>query len=289
MMTHKQTDLSAEPRVSVILPTCNRAWIVGQAIDSVLDQDYGNMELIVVDDGSTDDTLQLLAAYGERLRVIRQANRGVSAARNAGIRTAGGALVALLDSDDTWLPGKVTAQVEFFSAHPSALICQTEEIWIRNGVRVNPGKRHRKEAGMIFEKSLALCLVSPSAVMLRKSLLDEVGLFDETLPACEDYDLWLRIGWKHPVHLIHRPLVVKRGGHDDQLSRMPELDKYRILSISRLLDRGVLSADQAKAARAMLTSKCTIYAQGCRKRGRKADADYYEGLAEKYRKGTRGR
>jgi glycosyltransferase involved in cell wall biosynthesis len=288
-MMPSPSDRISSLRVSVVLPTFNRAWIVGQAIDSVLEQDYANMELIVVDDGSTDDTPHLLAAYGARLRVVRQANRGVSAARNAGIRTAGGALVALLDSDDAWLPGKVTAQVNYFSAHADALICQTEEIWIRNGVRVNPGKRHRKAAGMLFEQSLALCLVSPSAVMMRRTLLDEVGLFDETLPACEDYDLWLRIAWKHPVHLIDRPLVVKRGGHADQLSRMPELDKYRIRSISRLLDRGVLSPDQATAARAMLTSKCTIYAQGCRKRGRKADADYFEGLAEKYQKGTRGR
>ena len=152
----------------------------------------------------------LLSTFEDRITVIRQANRGVSAARNAGIRAATGELIALLDSDDTWLPGKVTAQVSFFSTHPDALVCQTQEIWVRNGVRVNPGKRHRKQAGMIFERSLALCLVSPSAVMMRRSLLDDVGLFDEALPACEDYDLWLRIAWKHPIHLIDRPLIVKR-------------------------------------------------------------------------------
>ena len=143
----------------------------------------------------------------------------------------------------------------FFSEHPDALICQTEEIWIRNGVRVNPGKRHRKQSGLIFEPSLALCLVSPSAVMMRRCLLNEVGLFDERLPACEDYDLWLRIAWRHPIHLIDRPLIVKRGGHDDQLSRMPELDKYRIQSIARLLDSGCLSPDQREAAVAMLKNQ----------------------------------
>lgn len=270
------------PTVSVILPTYNRGWIVAQAIDSVLDQAYGNLELIVVDDGSTDDTPRLLTAYGDRIRTIRQANRGVSAARNAGIRAAAGDLIALLDSDDTWLPEKSTAQVDFFEAHPEALVCQTEEIWIRNGVRVNPGKRHRKEAGMIFERSLALCLVSPSAVMMRRSLLDEVGLFDETLPACEDYDLWLRIAWKYPVGLIDRPLIVKRGGHADQLSRMPELDKYRIQAIARLLDRGVLSAGQQAAAISMLKTKCAIYAQGCRKRNRMAEAHHYGQLAGRY-------
>lgn len=281
-MTQKPTDMPAEPRVSVILPTYNRGWILEQAVDSVLDQDYANIKLIVVDDGSTDDTGHLLSMFKNRITVIRQANRGVSAARNTGIRAATGELIALLDSDDAWLPGKVAAQVAFFKEHPDALICQTEEIWIRNGVRVNPGKRHRKQAGMIFERSLALCLVSPSAVMMQRSLLDEVGLFDESLPACEDYDLWLRIAWRHPIHLIDRPLIVKRGGHDDQLSRMPELDKYRIQSIVQLLDSGVLSPSQREAATTMLKTKCTIYAQGCHKRGRLDDGQYYERLAEKY-------
>jgi glycosyltransferase involved in cell wall biosynthesis len=275
--------ITASPTaVSVILPTYNRGWIVTEAIDSVLQQNYGNLELIVVDDGSTDDTSRLLSAYGDRLRIIRQANRGVSAARNTGIRAAGGDLIALLDSDDAWMPGKVTAQVAFFKAQPEALICQTEEIWIRNGVRVNPGKRHRKEGGMIFERSLALCLVSPSAVMIRRNLLDEVGLFDESLPACEDYDLWLRIAWKHPIHLIDQPLIVKRGGHADQLSRMPELDKYRIQSISRLLENGCLTPSQREAAASMLKTKCTIYAQGCRKRNRVTEALQVEAVAGKY-------
>lgn len=268
--------------VSVILPTYNRAWIVADAIDSVLEQGFTDFELIVIDDGSTDDTPQLLSAYGNRLRVIRQANRGVSAARNSGIRSATGELIALLDSDDVWLPGKISTQVNFFASHPQARICQTEEIWVRNGARVNPGKRHRKEGGMIFERSLALCLVSPSAVMMRRSLLEEVGLFDETLPACEDYDLWLRIAWKYPIQLVDQPLIIKHGGHADQLSRMPELDKYRIQSISRLLERGCLSTSQQKAAADMLKTKCAIYAQGCQKRGRTAEARHYVTLAGKY-------
>jgi glycosyltransferase involved in cell wall biosynthesis len=273
-----------KPLISVILPTYNRAWILEQAVDSVLDQNYANLELIVVDDGSNDDSPRLLSAYGDRVHCIRQTNRGVSAARNAGIRAAGGELIALLDSDDEWLPGKVTAQVDYFKIHPDALICQTQELWIRNGLRVNPGKRHRKEAGMIFERSLELCLVSPSAVMMRRSLLDDVGLFDETLLACEDYDLWLRIAWKHPIHLIDQPLIVKRGGHEDQLSRMPELDKFRIQAIANLLERGCLSPDQRIAAIAMLTTKCAIYAQGCRKRGRTGEATRYEQMVAKYQK-----
>ena len=273
--------MSRQPEimVSVVLPTYNRCWIVQKAIESVLQQDVPHVELIVVDDGSTDETPELLNTYGDRLHCIRQENQGVSAARNAGIQSAGGELIALLDSDDEWLPGKLRFQVDYFRMHPGALICQTEEIWIRNGRRVNPGKRHRKQGGMIFERSLDLCLVSPSAVMMRRSLLDEVGLFDETLPACEDYDLWLRIARTHPIHLIDQPLIIKRGGHADQLSRMPELDKYRIRSIVRLLDTGELTPSQQAAAVAMLRRKCAIYAQGCRKRGRVEKAMFYEELA----------
>ncbi|MEN8780645.1 MAG: glycosyltransferase, partial [Desulfobacterales bacterium] len=199
--------------VSIIIPTYNRGWIVRDAIDSVLGQTDTDFELVVVDDGSTDRTPEILDSYGDRLRVIRQANQGVSAARNRGIGDSSGPLIALLDSDDIWLPGKLSVQVDFFNKNPAALICQTEEIWIRNGLRVNPGKRHRKPFGMIFEPSLELCLVSPSAVMVRRELFEKVGLFDENLPACEDYDLWLRVGCRFPVHLIDKPLTIKRGGH----------------------------------------------------------------------------
>ena len=264
------------PLVSVVVPTFNRAAHIGAAVESVLAQTYPHWELIVVDDGSQDETPLMLSAYGERIRTIRQENRGVSAARNRGILAAAGDFIALLDSDDYWLPDKLAAQVAYFRQHPALMLCQTEEIWVRNGRRVNPKTRHRKFAGMIFEKTLPLCLISPSAVMLRRSLLDEVGLFDETLPACEDYDLWLRITWKYPVGLIETPLIVKRGGHADQLSAMPEMDKYRIRAIVKILEQGCLSPSQAAAAGAMPAEKCRIYAAGCRKRGRLEEAQYYD-------------
>jgi glycosyltransferase involved in cell wall biosynthesis len=272
---------SKDPTVSVILPTYNRGWVLGEAIDSVLAQDFTDFELIVVDDGSTDDTGQLLDAYDQDLIVLRQSNQGVSAARNRGIAAAGGRLVAFLDSDDLWLPGKLTRQVAFFNSNPAAVINQTEEIWIRNGVRVNPKTRHHKLSGMIFEQSLALCLVSPSAVMIKRTLFDEVGLFDEGLPACEDYDLWLRISWRYPVHLIETPLIVKRGGHADQLSKAPGLDKYRIQALKKIIESGQLEPDLYRAAVRTLLEKCTIFAGGCRKRGKDAEARYYEELAER--------
>jgi glycosyltransferase involved in cell wall biosynthesis len=268
------------PQVSVVIPTFNRAWCLREALDSVLAQDFRGFELIVVDDGSTDDTPQMLGAYGESIRLLRQENRGVSAARNAGVAAAQGDLIAFLDSDDIWLPGKLARQVEFFRRHPEALICQTEERWVKNGRRVNPGRRHRKRGGMIFEPSLELCLVSPSAVMLRRELLSRVGLFDERLPACEDYDLWLRVSCRFPIELIETPLIIKRGGHADQLSRAWGLDKYRVESIAKLISSGILPPDPHRAAAAVLKRKCRVYAVGCRKRGRNAEADHYERLSQ---------
>jgi len=275
---------SKKPEVSVIIPTHNRAWVLKEAIDSVLAQDFKDFELIVIDDGSTDDTRQILDSYARDLIVLRQSNRGVSAARNVGIEAAAGHLIAFLDSDDLWLPQKLSAQVNFFNSNPDAVINQTEEIWIRNGVRVNPKDRHHKFSGMIFERSLALCLVSPSAVMIKRALFDQIGRFDEDLPACEDYDLWLRISCRYPVHLIETPLIIKRGGHADQLSKAPGLDKYRIQALEKILESGRLDADSYRAAVRTLQEKCAIFAGGCRKRGKDDEARYYVELAGKYRR-----
>jgi len=274
--------IKGTPFVSVIIPTYNRGWIMKDAVDSVLAQKYTGFELIVVDDGSTDNTLDLLQTYGQRLTLIQQQNRGVSAARNAGISAASGRYIAFLDSDDLWLPQKLKQQVQFFTLHPEALVCQTEEIWIRNGRRVNPKLRHKKLSGMIFEPSLHLCLVSPSAVMIRRSLFDEVGLFDESLPACEDYDLWLRVSCRYPVYLIDTPLIVKRGGHPDQLSRAPGLDKYRIHSLVKILESDLLSPEQRTAALKVLMKKTAIYLKGCMRRGRKEESLHYTRLAGRF-------
>jgi glycosyltransferase involved in cell wall biosynthesis len=269
------------PPVSVVIPTFNRAWILPEAVASVLSQTFENFELIVVDDGSTDGTLSLLENVKD-IRVVAQENKGVSAARNSGIEAAAGDYLAFLDSDDLWLPEKLASQMAFFKAHPESMICQTQEIWIRNGKRINPRERHRKASGMFFERSLELCLVSPSAVVIRRNLLEAVGRFDEALPACEDYDLWLRIGARYPVFLVDKPLVIKRGGHADQLSASRGLDKYRIQSLKKLLDGDRLSRDQRQAAAAVLRKKCEIYAAGCSKRGRDEAAEYYLQLAERY-------
>jgi len=268
------------PLVSVILPTFNRAWTLKDAIDSVVSQDYPNIELIIIDDGSNDSTLAFLNAYKDRITLITQRNKGVSASRNAGIKKSQGEFVALLDSDDAWEKEKISSQIKFFNQNPEALICQTEEIWIRNGKRVNPKAKHKKPSGNIFEASLHLCLVSPSAVMMKKELFEKIGYFDESLPVCEDYDLWLRISASIPVYLIDKPYTIKRGGHKDQLSRFHSQDKFRIQSLKQLIESQSLSQHQAKKAKEVMKRKCEIYGNGCKKRGRVDEAHFYFGLGQ---------
>ena len=267
------------PLVSVVLPTFNRAWTLKDAVDSVLFQDYPYIELIVVDDGSDDDTQTLLDKYKDKLIVLKQENSGVSAARNAGIKNSRGELIALLDSDDAWDSRKISCQVAFFEQNPDALICQTEEIWIRKGKRVNPKVKHQKPSGMIFEQSLFLCLVSPSAVMMRRRLFDLKGYFNEAFTVCEDYDLWLRIGCRHHIHLLRQEQVFKTGGHSDQLSaRYRGMDRFRIESMIKLIKSGQLNKKQKNACLEEITFKCRIYSEGCLKRGRLNQGRFYSEL-----------
>ncbi|MCG8687582.1 MAG: glycosyltransferase [Desulfobacterales bacterium] len=261
--------------VSVIIPTYNRAHVLERALDSVLVQDYKPIEIIVVDDGSTDDTTKVLDRYEGKIRVLTQTNKGVSAARNLGIRESCGRFIALLDSDDAWTSDKVRRQIDFFKANPDVLICQTEEIWIRNGKRVNPKFKHKKPSGMIFEPSLKLCLVSPSAVMIEKSLFNIKGMFNEDFPVCEDYDLWLRIALDTPIYLIDKPCTIKYGGHEDQLSASHSQDKYRIAAMLNLIRQNLLTDAQKAAALAVLQKKCWVYGNGCIKRGRVDEGEHY--------------
>lgn len=269
--------------VTVIIPTFNRAKRVCRAVSSVLDQTYTDFEVIVIDDASTDNTIEKLEDFGNRIQLIRhRENKGVSAARNSGIRKAKGKYIALLDSDDYWMPEKLRVQIDFFNDNPDVLICQAREIWIRKGKRVNPAKKHLKPSGNIFIPSLKLCLVSPSAVMFKKSLLNEVGIFDEEFPVCEDYDLWLRIAYKYPVYLIEQDLLVKEGGAPDQLSSsMQGMDRFRIKAMEKIYKRNVLNDVQEKALFKELGKKCRVYGEGCVKRGKIEEGEYYLNLVKR--------
>jgi glycosyltransferase involved in cell wall biosynthesis len=266
------------PAVSVIIPTFNRWPMVGEAVESVLAQDFTDLELVVVDDGSTDGTASELARLGSRLRILSTPRKGVSAARNAGVNGSAGRYIAFLDSDDLWRPGKLSRQIGFMDKHADVQICQTEEIWIRNGIRVNPKAIHRKPSGDVFFRSLDLCLVSPSAVMMRRELFQRLGGFDETLPVCEDYDLWLRVAVELPIPLIPEALVIKRGGHADQLSRsMWGMDRYRVLALQKLL-RAKLAGRRRAAVIEVLHRKVAVLVNGARKRGKLREAASFEAM-----------
>jgi GT2 family glycosyltransferase len=256
--------------------------LVGEAIESVLTQSYRCFELIVVDDGSTDGTDRRLAEFGSHLRSIRQPQKGVSAARNIGVAVARGRYLAFLDSDDLWLPEKLRVQIEFMEEHPGIQMCQTDEIWLRRGLKVNPKVKHQKPSGDIFRRSLELCLVSPSAAMMTRELFNGTGGFDEGLPVCEDYDLWLRVAAKHSVPLIPYALTIKRGGHDDQLSRSVwGMDRYRVASLQKLL-RSDLAGEKRQWAIETLRQKIFILSHGARKRGKEEEALAYESVLREF-------
>ena len=270
-------------KISVVIPTYNRAELLPRALASVNAQTLSPDEVIVVDDGSTDGSRELIATRHPECRYLRQENRGVSAARNLGIREARGEWIALLDSDDTWLPTKLAAQMDGVCRTSSARICHTEELWIRNGVRVNAMKKHRKRGGWIFRDCLPLCAISPSSALIHRELFETVGLFDESLPACEDYDMWLRICARYPVAFEHQPQVVKYGGHEDQLSRKYwGMDRFRVVALRKIIDGGDLAPGDLGAAVETLLRKCRILADGARKRGHSARCRAYLDIMRQY-------
>lgn len=263
------------------MPVYNRAELVSCAIDSVLAQNVA-LELIVVNDGSTDNTSAVLQSYQSQIMVINQENRGVSAARNTGIKASKGRYLAFLDSDDYWLEHKLEKQLAVLQESDTQ-VCHTEEIWIRNGVRVNQCRHHRKYGGFVYQKMLPLCGMSPSSIVINRLVFVTCGLFDEELPACEDYDLWLRITCRYEVSFISEPLIVKTGGHADQLSRQfIGMDKFRIQALVKALTTLPLTIEQRVATKDMLLKKCDIYANGCLKHGHTAEAKRILSIKKQY-------
>ncbi len=267
---------TAASSISVVIPSYNRLTFLIKALDSVLAQTSKVDEIIVVDDGSSDGTSETISLRFPQIRLITQVNSGVSTARNTGIKAASCDWVTLLDSDDCWLPDKIEAIRQAQAEHPQYSLFHSDEIWIRNGVRVNAMKKHEKSGGWIFQHCLPLCIISPSAVVIKRELFDRVGLFDETLPACEDYDLWLRICQQMPVHYIDKPLITKYGGHEDQLSRRYwGMDRFRIRALKKLLDNTKLGEADRRATETMLTHKLKILLKGAYKHGNQAIIDEF--------------
>jgi glycosyltransferase involved in cell wall biosynthesis len=267
-------------QISVIIPTYNRLNSLERAVHSVLDQDCAVDELIVVDDGSTDETANYIRQNFPQIKLIEQTNWGVSAARNAGIKLAKYDWIALLDSDDSWHRNKISTIKQHQSEQPDIALIHSDEIWIRNHVRVNAMNKHQKTGGNIFLRCLPMCVISPSAVVLKRSLIESVGYFNESLPACEDYDLWLKICCQHAVHYIDQPLITKYGGHEDQLStNYWGMDRFRIRSLWRLIQQGHLSEVYSLAANKMMQKKLRVLLNGARKRNNQAILDEFEPMA----------
>ena len=265
--------------VSAVIPTFNRGHCLLRAINSVLAQTTPVDEIIVVDDGSDDKTYDLLVKSelldmrGQlpNIRYLYQENKGVSAARNLGIKEAENEYIALLDSDDAWAETKIERQaLKLEKKNFSCRITHTEEIWLKDGQRINPKKKHKKSGGFIFEKCLPLCCISPSSVLLHRTLFNDYGFFDEKLPACEDYDMWLRLCAFEEVLFVEEALTIKYGGHADQLSRaFWGMDRFRVLALEKLINSGKLSKKQRSQALEMLVKKIEILLLGAKKREKK--------------------
>tara|TARA_B100000579_G_C22710314_1_gene794214 strand:- start:82 stop:918 length:837 start_codon:yes stop_codon:yes gene_type:complete len=261
-------------KVSVIIPTYNRKHTLGRAIESIISQTIKPLEIIIVDDGSNDGTREWIKQEYPFIKYLNQNNSGVSASRNRGIFSANGNWIAFLDSDDEWIPEKLERQLSILSSDKKAVFCHTNEIWIRNGTRVNQMRKHQKYGGYIFEKCLDMCRISPSSSIIKKEVFDHIGYFDESLIVCEDYDLWLRIAAHYKILFLDQPLIKKYGGHVDQLSRVKGgIEKYRIQSLEKILSSESLEISQFNSAKEILIKKLNIYANGVRKRKRVKELD----------------
>ena len=275
------------PTVAAIIPVFNRVQILGRALESVYAQTSAADEVCVVDDGSSDGVREFVEENFPEAIYCYQHNQGVSAARNRGVAVTTSSWLAFLDSDDEWLPGKLEAQLDALTEQDQYRLVHCDEIWIRRGVRVNPMNKHKKGGGDLFACCLPRCVISPSAVLLERSLLSECGGFDESLPACEDYDLWLRICSRYPVLYLEQALLRKYGGHEDQLSsKYWGMDRFRIQALDKLLRSGTLTREQALAARAMLVRKSKIMMNGASKRANTELAQKYRRLIENYSVGA---
>jgi glycosyltransferase involved in cell wall biosynthesis len=234
--------------VSAIIPTWNRRELVQRAVRSVLAQTEPVDEIIVVDDGSTDGTGEALAAaFGDRITYVRQANAGVSAARNRGLALARGRLLALLDSDDEWLPEKTRLQREFLDAHPGfgLVLCDVQRVGL-DGTPQDVLRRRDQlpEDGRILRHVLREPALVPASAMVTREAYAAIGGFDEALATGEDLDWHLRIAARFPIGVVQQPLVRAVRGHDGLSALARTWDDYR-----RVMERSIEAARTTLDAR----------------------------------------
>ncbi len=265
-------------KISVIIPTYNRYKFLKRALASVYAQTYPPFEVIVIDDGSTDNTSHIQKDFPQ-INYIYQENSGVSSARNLGINKSTCRWIAFLDSDDEWDENKLKYQVDFHQNNPSILMSYTDEKWIRNDVEVKIPKKFSKVGGEIFEQCLSHCIIAPSATIIHKYLLDKVGVFDESLEVCEDYDLWLRVALENKIGLVDKKLITKYAGHDDQLSfKHWGMDRFRVLALEKFT-----VSDKKDVVIKTLLNKYSVLLKGALKHNKTDDIEVYQSKINLYK------
>lgn len=260
-----------KPYFTIIVPTYERDELLSRALNSIIKQSFENYQCIVIDDGSKQTSQNKpWNKYSQIEYYYFSKNHGVSWARNQGFNRAQGEWIAFLDSDDEWHPDKLKACKQFIEKHPQYLIFQTEEIWIRFNKRVNPHKHHLKKSGDLFSNSLSRCSITPSSVVIHRSILSKFH-WDEKLPACEDYDLWLQITSQMQVGLLPQKLTTRYQGHPHQLSATyPTMDYFRIYALKKFIRKTLSSnlIEKRNQALAILQLKTNILLKGAQKRKR---------------------
>ena len=271
-------------KISVVIPTFNRCNFVLRAVTSVVNQTVNVDEIILVDNASTDNTKKVVKKVFPFVKYLREERKGVSFARNAGIRASKNKWVAMLDSDDEWSRRKIEIFREYYDKSKNGeKIWHSNEIWIRNGKHLNQKIRHKKKGGNIFEECLGMCCISPSSALIHRDIFVSHGLFDETLEVCEDYDFWLRLSSKEQVGFIEENLVIKYGGHSDQLSKkFWGMDRFRIISLINLAKNVSLDENQKELVRQELILKLKILITGAEKRGNFEIMKQYQPILEKW-------
>jgi glycosyltransferase involved in cell wall biosynthesis len=243
---------------------------VQRAINSALCQSYKPEKIIVVDDGSYDETMQVLKNYGSQIDIIKQKNGGVSNARNSGIKASTTSFIAFLDSDDEWHQDKLKLQMHYHKKNPKILFSHTNERWIRNNKEIKQKFHHKKPSGYCFNKNLSHCVIAPSTVVVHKDIFKDIGYFDESLEVCEDYDMWLRVSYRYEIGFINEILTTKYAGHENQLSfKHFAMDRFRIQSLLKYVDYSSSVKDE-------IIKKCDILISGAIKHNNLEIINKYE-------------
>jgi glycosyltransferase involved in cell wall biosynthesis len=255
--------------ITAIIPTYNRAEFITRVIESVQNQSYKVDEIIVVDDGSTDNTKEIVSKYKDVI-YIYQENRGVSSARNSGIKASSSEYIAFLDSDDIWHEEKIKEQMSLHKSTPHIALSYTDEKWIRGDKEIKKKAHNLKKHHDIFLQSLNNCVIGCSTVMIKRDVLNDIGYFDESMEVCEDYDLWIRVMLKYDVALIEKELITKYAGHEQLSFKYWGMDRWRVRSLEKYTD-----SEYKDEIIAQIIKKSTILANGAKKRDNKELYNYY--------------